>query len=94
MFNYKKGMTTSTTIAIVAVVLVIGGIAFFNTQPEEEIMMDEGKKMAEEGEKMMDEGEDMMNEGEAMMEEAGHNGEAMISNAVVLAGSSSKLMEF
>ncbi len=79
--NTKQGMAVSLMIAIAAGVIVLGGVALFNMQPEEKMMMKEGEAMMEEGEKKMTEGEAMMKEGEAMMEKAEnmtHEGEAMM----------------
>ena len=66
----KQGIATSIIIAIIAGVFVLGGVAIFNMQPEEEIMMAEAEEQMREGEEMMHEGETMMEEGEEMMDKA------------------------
>ena len=66
---YKKGLTTYAGIAIAAVALAIGGIVFYNIQPEEDKMIEKGEAIVEEGKDMMEEGEIMMKEGEGMIEE-------------------------
>jgi len=66
---FKKGFITSNIIAVIAVVAVIAGIAYYNLQPEGEIMVHEGEEMMEEGEKMMEEGEGMMEDGTMMKED-------------------------
>lgn len=69
-----QGMGTPAIIAIVAVVLVLGGALYYGTRPEGEKMMMEGEEMMQDGDAMMKEGEAMMEEGEKMMKD----GEAMM----------------
>lgn len=71
--NSEKG-SASIIIGVLVVLGVIGGVVYFNSQPEAEKMMDMGEEMMHDGEAMMEEGEKMMEEGEKMMEE----GEKMI----------------
>jgi len=65
----NKGMGTPVIIAVIAIAIVVAGVAYYNLRPGGEIMMDKGKEMMEEGEKMVEEGEKMMDEGDAMMKE-------------------------
>ena len=67
--NIAKGMALSVVIALIAGLLVLIGIIYYNSQPRGEIMKEMGGDMAEEGEAMMEEGKKMIKEGEAMMEE-------------------------
>ena len=78
-----KGIATPALIAIVAIILVLGGAFYYNTRPEAEKMVEMGEAMMEDGEKMMEEGESMMKGGEAMMEE----GEGMMDGDVMMEGS-------
>ena len=68
--NYQRGVTAPVIVALIAAVAVVAGIAYYNMQPKEEIMIDKGEAMMEEGEDMMKEGEAMLKEGEEMVKEA------------------------
>lgn len=68
-------MQTNILIAVVAVLVIIGGGVYYNTMtPKSDMLMEKGDAMMDEGEKMMKEGEDMAGEGEEMKKE----GEAMM----------------
>jgi len=67
--------------ALLALVLVVGGIIYFNSKPEGENMMKDGEAMMEGGDAMEKEGEAMMEEGgDTMME----GGEAMMEKTVTV----------
>lgn len=94
--NSQKGFATPMIIAIVAVVLSLGGVAYYyvnRSQTEEDIMAQEkatmekkeGETMMKKGEGiMMDKKEDEMMKGETMMQYSG----------AVLGGKSSPLLDF
>ena len=67
--NTVKGIAMPVVIAIVAGLLVLIGVIYYNSQPQGEIMKEMGEDMAEEGEAMIEKGENMKEKGEAMMEE-------------------------
>ena len=69
MTTHTRGMGTPAMVAIIAIAVVVAGVAYFNLRPEGELMMNKGQEMMEEGEKMMKDGEDMMHDGESMMKE-------------------------
>jgi len=87
---YKKGFTSSTVVAIVVGLLVIGGIVLYSTQPSNEVK--DGEAMMEgdghEGDAMMEDDGAMMEDGDAMMDESGHEGDAMMDD-----GSGDAMME-
>jgi thiol-disulfide isomerase/thioredoxin len=87
--NKKRGMSVALIIAVVAGVFVLGSVAVFNMQPEEEKMMAEGEEMMHEGEEMMSEGEDMMKEGEEQMREA----ESMMNDEEKMMEENTSMME-
>ena len=64
-----KGIAIPVIIALIAGLLVLGGVIYFNSGSQGEIMKEMGEDMAEEGKAMIEKGEDMKKEGEAMMEE-------------------------
>lgn len=64
-----RGIGTPALIALIAIVLVVGGTLYFNMRPEGEIMMGKGEDMMHDGEVMKDDGEKMMDEGDTMMKE-------------------------
>ncbi len=57
----QKGFITPGVIALLALVLVVGGALYFNSKPEVESMKKEGDAMTEKG------GEVMIEDGEAMI---------------------------
>ena len=77
-----KGIAIPVIIALIAGLLVLSGVIYFNSGPQGEIMKEMGEDMAKEGKSMMEEGEDMVKEGEAMMEE----GEKMIDGSETVVG--------
>lgn len=79
---YKKGFTIYAGIAIATVILVVAGVIFYNIQPEEEKMMEEGEAIVSEGKGLMEKGEAMIEEGEDMMKES----EEMLNEAVSVSG--------
>lgn len=63
-----RGIGTPAIVALVAALIVIGGIAYYNMRPEAELMMVKGEDMKKDGEAMMEKGDAMMEKGDAMME--------------------------
>jgi len=106
--DYKSGIAMPAIIAIIAIVLIGGGVWYANTTSDKDMMekkaedmMKEGEAMMEEGGAMMEDGDKMMKDGEAMMparaDETGGEGEAMEDasfSGEVLAGSQSPLLDF
>ena len=69
-------MQTNIIIAVIAVLVIIGGGVYYNTMtPKAEVMMEKGDAMMDKGQEMVKDGEDMMGEGEMMKKD----GEAMMS---------------
>lgn len=68
-------MQTNIIIAVIAVLVIIGGGVYYNTMtPKAEVMMEKGDAMMDKGQEMVKDGEDMMGEGEMMKKD----GEAMM----------------
>lgn len=67
--NRQIGLGTPAVIAILALIAVIGGVAYYNTRPADEIMFEKAEDMMREGEQMVEKGSDMMSEGGQMMDE-------------------------
>ena len=67
--NVPKGFGIPAVVAIIAAIIVVGGVLYFNMKPEGEVMMGKGTDMMKDGEKMMDKGSDMMKEGDTMMKD-------------------------
>lgn len=73
-------MNTNIIVAVVAVLVIIGGVLYFNFMtPAGEVMMEKGEVMVKEGDQMMDKGETMVKEGDIMMKD----GEALMSGSYV-----------
>src|SRR3989344_4549014 len=64
--HYTRGMSIPSLIAIIAVILIGGGLWHANTTKNED-MMEKGDTMMKEGEAMIEGGDKMMKESEAMM---------------------------
>ena len=64
-----KGIAMPVVIALVAGLMVLAGVIYYNSGPQGEIMKEMGEDVAEEGKAMIEKGEDMKKEGESMMEE-------------------------
>ena len=64
-----RGFGIPAIVALIAAVIVVGGVLYFNMKPEAEVMVGKGTDMLEDGEKMMDKGTDMMEKGDTMMKE-------------------------
>ena len=73
-----RGIAMPAIIAIIAIILIGGGIWYANTTSNEEMMKQKAGDMMEKGGAMMEEGEAMMEEGDAMMKE----GEAMMNKDI------------
>ena len=54
-----KGIAMSVAIALIAGLLVLAGVLYYNSGPKGKIMKEIGEDMAEEGKVMMEKGEDM-----------------------------------
>ena len=65
----NRGFSIPVVIAIMAGFAALGGVLFYNMQPEGERMMDEGEAMMEEGAEMVKEGDVMMEDGDKMAKE-------------------------
>jgi thiol-disulfide isomerase/thioredoxin len=100
--NFSKGSAMPVIVSVVAILVVLGGVVYYNTRPEGEIMMDKGQIMLEEGGEMVEGGESMIKEGEKMMEDGkammdgGNKDEVATGEFVgkVISGSGSPLLEF
>jgi thiol-disulfide isomerase/thioredoxin len=87
-------MNTNIIVAVAAVLVIIGGVAYYNYgYPAGEVMMEKGGAMMDEGDKMMNkgdalmkEGDDMMKEGEDMMKADGAMMEKAPDGAMMSAG--------
>lgn len=96
----EKGFSTPALIAIIAAVIVIGGVVYFNMRPEGEIVMGKGETMVKDGTNMMHKGDTMAKEGSDMMKK----GEGMMATTTmmqkegytgtVLAGTAAPLLDF
>lgn len=83
-------MNNTYIIAIIAVLIVIGGALYFNYgYPEGEVMMEKGSDMMDEGTAMMEKGDDMMDEG-AMMKK---DGESMMEGDTMMKKDEGTMME-
>jgi len=92
--DYTRGMAMPAIIAIIAIILIGGGIWYANTTSDEGMMEKKAEDMMKDGEAMMEDGEAMMEDGDAMRREAesmldgkkegeammedGHSGDAMM----------------
>jgi len=65
----QRGFSSIIAIGIIVLLVAIGGVVYFNAQPEGEKMVDMGEEMMDEGREIIQEGEAMMQEGEEMIEE-------------------------
>ncbi len=105
--QYTRGMAIPSLIAIIAVILIGGGLWYANTTENEEMMnekagdmMEKGDAMKKEGETMIEKGDSMMKEGEAMMEDKDgammeKDGAMMVKyTGTILAGKSAPLLDY
>lgn len=73
-------MNTTSTVAIIAVAVIIGGGLYYNFMtPAGEVMMAKGDEMMDKGQAMVDKGDTMVKEGDTMMKE----GEAMMAGQYI-----------
>ena len=79
--QFIRGMAIPSLVAIIAVILIGGGLWYANTTKNEDMMDEKAGDMLENGEKMMKEGEAMMKEGDAMKKE----GETMMTKDIIVA---------
>jgi thiol-disulfide isomerase/thioredoxin len=64
-----KYFSLPVVLALIAVGVAAGGLAYFNMRPAGELMMAKGDDMMQKGEALMQKGDDMLTEGEAMKQE-------------------------
>lgn len=76
----NNGLATPAIIAIIAIILIGGGLWYANTTSNEDMMGEKAGDMIEKGDVMLKEGEEMMEEGEKMMKE----GEAMMGKDIMV----------